>query len=125
MSSVGTSDVRADPDDPEHGVILTLCRDRLDNGHHKPNRQVLPENFAVEIKFRRVPGGTSAAAAAGVRHHGLGSYRPKLFDPPQNGRGAGGGAAAAAAAVPIVDVERGAGRQSDGILNLQSPWGRK
>ena len=79
VPSVGTSDVREDPEDPEHGVILTLCRDRLDNGHHRANRRALPENFAVEIKFRRVPSGG---------HHGLGSYQPKLFDPLRGKAGA-------------------------------------
>ena len=126
VSSVGTSDVRADPDDPENGVILTLSRDRLDNGHHKPNRQALSENFAVEIKFRRVPGGAAAAAAAGVSHHPLGGYRPKLFDPPSKGDGGGGGGGGAEISISTTGVSREVGgRQSDGILNVQSPWSRK
>ena len=103
VPSVGTSDVREDPEDPEHGVILTLCRDRLDNGHHRANRRALPENFAVEIKFRRVPSGG---------HHGLGSYQPKLFDPLRGKAGSGSSSEKKES-------------ESENILSMKSPWSRE
>ena len=131
VASVGTSDVRLDPESPEDGVILTLHRDRLDNGHHKANRRALPGNFAVEMKFRRVPSKFSEASsnvsvpAGDFTHHNLGSYRPRKFDPPLVLPGGVRGAEPDAKATASQNAgSRENGKVSDSILDVQSPWSR-
>ena len=112
-------------------VILRLDRDHLDNGHHRPNKKVLPPDFAVEIKLRPCSAETGA-------HH-LGPYSRKRFIDPEMDKedkmrrdaglpvddGIDSGAAAGEQAGGASKVEVVVARERDSILAAESPWARK